>query len=146
MRKSNRKIFLYHITYSSLWGKQITLFPKHITCCCEDEPNIERICVCPDIVGCLTAMSYFYSHLYIYRTKYPVCYYYPYDVFDVKATRERWLLEKTLFIKVFNINSDIADKIPKGNGNYLSQQKRDYERIKRFLIKNKIPLTFENRR
>ena len=145
MRKSKSKLFLYHITRSRYWGNTEILFPRQILSSCYREPEIERICVCPDIAGCLTAMIEFYEDLFVYRTLNKVHYYYPYDVFDIKATKEKWLLEKTTFIKVFEMKRDIYHLIPKGSQDYLSQQKRDYERIKKFLIKNNIPLTFDRR-
>lgn len=105
--------YYYHIS-TALKNKRITLYPQtpwqHRP---DHEPDIPRICVGPSIVKCLLAVPYCWGEVYnVYRTKGKVIPSFPVreQVDDCHLTNEGWLLKKTTFIKIGQI--EITSKFP----------------------------------
>jgi hypothetical protein len=101
-RDPNRK-FYYHLTTSRL-GKKRLLIPRdygmHRGI---GQPNLARICVGPDVAHCFSAIPLYNKKYYVYRTYRKVEAYYPYNVFDSNITKERWIINPTVFILVNEI-------------------------------------------
>jgi len=135
--------YYYHITSSRTWRDIKELKPRVPELCSDEEPkDIKRICVCSDIAGCFTAVGDFdYENIKIYRTKNRVRAYEPFSVFDKNITKEKWLIEPTIFVKIKGFRRDKIIDIPKEFGVSTWQgQLAVRNRIKKFLIKNKIKL------
>ena len=90
---------MYHLTTED-FGKYVTLFPRdHGINRSHAESKINRICVAPTILHCLSA---------VYFEKIPNIYWSPDTNFidaddtikDREATLEKWYINKTVFIKV----------------------------------------------
>ncbi len=99
--------FFYHITDEN-WGKKKKLVPRdndHPNVCnrCEEEPNTPRICVCPTVAKCLSAVE-LSGNVRIYRTYRPCRAHYPRRVSDSRITKERWLFRPTVFVRVGSLS------------------------------------------
>lgn len=124
----------------------------------DDEPRIRRICVCPTIAGCISAVgpcitsSFRNTKIHIFRTKNKVNGYFPfsphghvntfctkYPVADAHVTGEKWLLRSTNFKYVGYLNSkeipaeilecDCGDDDPR----VLKQQKQAMRKVHKML-------------
>ncbi len=133
------KKYLYHVTEKE-WPKEITLSPKHVLLADEDEPKIKRICVSEELSGCFSSINFYDSHSNVYRTKRPVTHYQPFGVSDAKITKEKWLLRKTAFVKVLNVNRNTMTEMPcyavrGGRGPDLVKQKKEKKIIQKIIKK-----------
>lgn len=112
----NAERYWYHVS-STLKAKRVTLTPRANDegfNRAEDEPDIKRICVCPTIEGCLTAIPYGRRDtLTVYRTTKKIPARKAYDVFDSTVTQESWITKRTRFIRVGFLN---LEKITGRNG------------------------------
>lgn len=129
--------FFYHIT-ESRWPRYKRLSPKRVYQ--EDEPQVSRICVSPTISQCISAVGS-NSRRYIYRTLHRVSGQYPWQVADVRITRERWLRKPTTFIRIGDIHPDIFREMletisiptPAGYKDELERQAASVPEIRDFL-------------
>lgn len=103
--------YFYHITEQK-WGKSITLYPRnHGIKRCPNEPMIERICVGPSVVHCLSATVLDSIGFRVYKTKCKVISYYPIGVIDSRYTWEKWLIGLTEFTYICKIPDDLVIEI-----------------------------------
>ena len=99
--------YYYHLTETRCWGDSVILQPQDGGCNRgANEPVISRTCVAPSLFHCLCAIPYCRSIDYkLYRTKNPIQAYYPFGVYDMIYTQEKWILEpcEFVFVEVFNL-------------------------------------------
>jgi len=100
--------YYYHLTENKNWGDNVILQPQDSGYNRGDnEPIISRTCVAPSLFHCLCAIPYCRSIDYkLYRTKTPIRAYYPFGVFDMIYTQEKWILEpcEFVFTETFNLS------------------------------------------
>ena len=98
--KKTKPQYLYHITHEH-WGNNKLLYPRAKGINRGDyEPYIRRICVCPTIEGCLTALGaalLYGVDIQVYRTMKQEESMLPYEVTDSYITGEKWLVRPTHF-------------------------------------------------
>jgi len=135
IRKSKIAKFYYHVTSLNL-GKNKLFKPKRILGCDCREPDLERICVAPTISGCFAAIYVDGRKYNVYRTKKKVKAHLTYNVYDVRATGEKWLLSPTDFVLVASVDSKISRDLPesaRGDENRIDSQQKDKEKIRKIL-------------
>ncbi len=122
--------YYFHITPED-WGDKVKLHPRSDgDYRSGDEPNISRICVCPTIAGCISAVWSCYGiarqkHVSVYRTlkqKHAVT---PIGVADSHITGEVWLLKPAMFVRVGKIDPLSIFKLGKLNSVSGSSYKKD---------------------
>lgn len=108
---NNEPQYYYHLTYYDL-GDSAELIPQRgINCCSCGEPEGRRICVSDHPAKCFAAIPIEQKdHLSLYRTKNKVKAYHPYGVEDAYITGEMWLIEKTCFTRILEIDPNIKDE------------------------------------
>ena len=108
--------YYYHLTGNKNWGDNVILQPQDSGCNRGDnEPVISRTCVAPSLFHCLCAIPYRHCGDYkLYRTKIPVQAYYPFGVFDMIYTQEKWILEpcEFVFVEEFNLPTTFPEDYP----------------------------------
>lgn len=108
--------YYYHLTRNKNWGDNVILQPQDDGCNRGDnEPIISRTCVAPSLFHCLCAIPYRRSIDYkLYRTEIPVQAYYPFGVYDMIYTQEKWILEpcEFVFVEVFNLPTTFPEDYP----------------------------------
>jgi len=111
LKRTKRPEYFYHITEQK-WSKKITLTPRvHGFKRGGGEPCIARTCVGPSVAYCLASTVLDSSNFRVYRTKKKILSYYPVEVEDSMFTREKWLLDPTLFTHICNIPDDLITEI-----------------------------------
>jgi hypothetical protein len=109
--------FYYHIT-SQEWGDEKKLHPVggNYGNRAWDEPENPRTCVAPSIAHCLSAVTYSRASVYkVYRTDTKVIAYWPYAVEDAIVTRERWIIDSQVFVRVADLSIEpflYSEEIP----------------------------------
>ena len=108
--------YYYHLTESKHWGDNVILHPQDSGCNRGyNEPIISRTCVAPSLFHCLCAIPLRYCRDYkLYRTKTPIRAYYPFGVYDMIYTQEKWILEpcEFVFVEVFNLPITFTEDYP----------------------------------
>jgi hypothetical protein len=138
MKKMVTPKFLFHLTVSKKWGDKKKIEPRlKGRNRAFGEPEISRICVSPDITGCLLAIPYTDRQTYyIYRTYKKVRAYYPYEVEDSHITKEKWITVPTTFVKIGKISSGLIKKLPAESCCEVEKQKKSLSKIKKILKDN----------
>lgn len=108
--------FLYHITrtnFGKRWrpGKLLATSIDRP----DDEPRVARLCVCPTVSGCISAVLGMFDSFWVYRTMRKCRGVIPWKVCDSKITGEQWLLQPVTFIRVGRLNKELVDEIESHN-------------------------------
>lgn len=114
LKKTKEKRFWYHCTTKN-YGKKVHFFPL------DDgknrgsgEPNTARTCVGPKISNCLVALPYFAGRrIYVYRTARRIFAYHPFNVDDSIVTREKWITQPVVLIRLTTLNFNYKTVIGK---------------------------------
>ncbi len=127
--------FFYHVTDKN-WGQKKQLLPRDNNCAgvwCRDsnEPNTARICVCPTVAKCISAIEMDREHR-IYRTLRPCRARYPRRVLDSRITTERWLVRPTAFVLVGFLSEELIRDIVKPVDFIFGSDGRDLELQKEY--------------
>lgn len=108
--------YYYHLTENKHWGDSVILQPQDSGCNRGAyEPLIPRTCVAPSLFHCLCAVPFRYCRDYkLYRTKIPIQAYYPFGVYDMIYTQEKWILEpcEFVFVEAFNLPITFPEDYP----------------------------------
>ena len=138
MRRMSLPNFLFHVTTKKSWGKQVQLTPRKTgKNRAIGEPEIKRICVAPTISRCFIAIPYEETETYyIYRTLRKVQGYYPYDVFDSRITREKWLISPISFIKIGVVPNHLLKLFPEESNLEYEKQRKSLKVIREILKSN----------
>lgn len=148
LRFTKRPQYYYHLT-TKKWGKEKWLRPQ-VEGRKRDilEPKVARICVCPTVRGCLSAVSFYKQIVYIHRTKRRVKATYPYGVVDSYITGEKWIVRPTIFVRVGFLSLLVINKLDFydpgfGDPNRLEDQREYAEFVSKALSKfKKVPTNF----
>lgn len=103
----------------------------------EGEPDILRTCVCSRISHCLAAALF--SANKTIRVYAAIAYAWtPYDVIDSELTKEKWILEYSIFRKVAEIPKQVAAKLYYCDGIATKENiNKNYEILKKeYIAKN----------
>ena len=101
MRDTKR--YWYFITEEDM-GDKMSLTPRCPFRMGADEPTIPRICVAPTPAHCMSAINIYEGNVQVYRTLRTVKAIKPYGVGDSGITKEHWLLGKTRFERVMEVD------------------------------------------
>lgn len=157
--KSYIKDYYYHISTKLEPGNHLLIPKLPGKNSNDDEPRINRICVCPTVAGCISAVGpcitsfgrntkinifrtknkvngHFpfspYGHINTFNTKYPVA--------DAHVTGEKWLLRPTNFKYIGYLNSKEVptEALECGCGDddkdTLKEQKQAMKKVHKMLI------------
>ena len=88
LKSCEEKRYYYHLTENN-WGKQIVLSPRiNGANRDEEEPEVPRICVSPEIAGCFVSICCsLFDRLNLYRTEKEVIAFRPYNIIDSHITK-----------------------------------------------------------
>jgi hypothetical protein len=114
--------YFYHVTNNPGWGQHVCLSPRVTSRCDQDEPCVQRICVCPTVVGCFMAANYTEGYCRVYRTRNKVWAVKPYKVYDAKVTGEMWLIEPTEFVLTYDFSEEEIKQFPKSFDQFCSNR------------------------
>lgn len=110
LKINNTLQYYYHLTYYDL-GNSIDLIPQKGINICNGEPEGRRICVSDHPAKCFAAIPIEQKdYLSVYRTTNKVNAYHPYGVEDAYITGEMWLLEKTRFTRIMEIDPKVKNE------------------------------------
>jgi len=101
----NKKRYWYHLSYN-FSTPEIEIFPwDNWRRRAGSEPSGNRLCVCPSVAHCLTALPH--RPLYhIYRTFSKIIAEEPEGVYDSEVTKEAWIVKKIKLKKIGFIDLD----------------------------------------